>query len=301
VKAISDGYSNEQRQNRTALFAAYSFNSSNKKFQTTIAARQEIMQQKFVPFVYSFGAAYKFSKWVSTKCSAAKIYRVPTMNDLYWNPGGNPDLKPESGYSTEAGLLIYFNLPKQKINFSFEPTVFNKNIDNWILWLPGISYWSPQNIMQVWSRGMETRSELRFTAQKFSVKINVMTNYVLSTNEKIKLENDASLHKLLIYTPMYSGHAKITLQYKKFSLSYLHKYVGYRYTSADNTEFLTPYNLANVYAAYQLKLKNYDINFFAEANNIFNQQYQVLLNRAMPLVNYQAGFSIQFHQNKQSK
>ena len=144
---------------------------------------------------------------------------------------------------------------------------------------------------------METRSELKFAMQKISFKLNLMTNYVLSTNEKASTENDASLHKQLIYTPMYSGHLKLSLQYKKVSISYLQNYTGYRYTSTDNTEFLTPFTLANIYTSYQFVIKNFNINFFAEANNIFNQQYQVLLNRAMPLVNYQAGFSIQFHQN----
>ncbi len=301
VKATSDGYSEAHQQNRTALFASYRFNSSNKKFQTTISARQEMLLQKLTPFVYSFGAEYKFSKWLSAKCSAAKVYRTPTLNDLYWNPGGNPGLQSESGFSEDVGLLFHFIFPKKKINFSFEPTVFNRTINNWILWLPGESFWSPQNILQVWSRGMETRSELKFTTQNFSFKINVMTNYVLSTNDKATTANDASLHKQLIYTPMYSGHLKLSLQYKKIAVSYLQNYTGYRYTSTDNTEFLTPYSLANIYAMYQFVIKNYSINFFAEANNIFNQQYQVLLNRAMPLVNYQAGFSIQFHQNKQLK
>ena len=155
--------------------------------------------------------------------------------------------------------------------------------------------------MQVWSRGAETSSELSFKANKILFKINLLTNYVLSTNQKSKSIGDASVGKLLIYTPMYSGHLKISAQYKKFIFSYKHSYTGYRYTSTDNTEFLTPYNLASVYAAYQLSLKKYDINLFVEANNIFNQQYQILLNRAMPLVNFQAGFSIQFHQNEQSK
>ena len=297
VKASSDGYSGGHQQNRTAIFVSYRFISSNKKLQSAISARQEMLLQKLMPFVYSFGAEYKFSKWFSAKCNAAKVYRIPTLNDLYWNPGGNSALQSEKGFSEDAGLLFHFNLPKQKINFSFEPTVFNKIINNWILWLPGESFWSPQNILEVWSRGMETRSELKFAMQKISFKLNLMTNYVLSTNEKASTENDASLHKQLIYTPMYSGHLKLSLQYKKVSISYLQNYTGYRYTSTDNTEFLTPFTLANIYTSYQFVIKNFNINFFAEANNIFNQQYQVLLNRAMPLVNYQAGFSIQFHQN----
>lgn len=297
VQAVSEGYPYKPQQNRFALFTSYRFNSTNNKFLTVVSARQEITENTLVPFTSSIGCEWMLLKWLSAKGNVSKVYRVPTFNDLYWIPGGNINLLPESGYSEEAGLLIKLASANTKINFSFEPTVFNRNMDNWIVWLPGQGYWSPQNIMKVWSRGMETRNDLTVQINKVKLKLGLLTNYVLSTSQEQITENDASIGKQLIYVPMYSGQGKISFEYKGFLLSLNQKYTGYRYTSTDNSEYLNPYWLTNIYASCKISFKKYSLNVFAQANNLLNEQYQVILNRAMPPRNYQVGISIKFHKS----
>lgn len=293
AQALSDAYPNKPKQNREAVFASYRVISANEKLQSVLSVREERMGNSFIPFTYSLGSDYEIFKWCMAKANVSRVYRIPAFNDLYWVPGGNINLLPESGYCQELG--VKHNSINSKINLSFEATVFNRNMDNWILWLPGSAYWSPQNIMKVWSRGMETHAEVGFRAGQLKLKIAVFTNYVVSTNEKSKMENDASIGKQLIYVPMYSGHGKISVEYKDFILSYLQNYTGYRYTSTDNEEYLKPYFISNIYAAYKVTFNKYSMNIFAQANNIFNAQYQVLLNRAMPLINYQVGISMRFN------
>lgn len=295
AQAVSDGYPDKPHQNRASAFVSYRVNSNNNKLVATLSGRLEMTENTLAPFTWTLGSELILSEWLSAKANVAKVYRVPTFNDLYWNPGGNINLLPESGYSGEIGVLVKINSSNSKVNFLFEPTVFNRNMNNWILWLPGQSYWSPQNIMEVWSRGMETRSELGFQLSKVRLKLALLTNYVVSTNEKSKSENDASVGKQLIYVPMYSGHGKISAEYKRLLLSYNLSYTGYRYTSNDNSEYLKPYMLSNIYISYNLSLKKYSLNLFAQANNLFNVKYQVILNRAMPLRYYKAGISIQFN------
>ena len=60
-------------------------------FLTTVSARQQIIGSNLTPFTFSAGAEYIFFKWLSAKGNVSKVYRVPTLNDLYWNPGGNID------------------------------------------------------------------------------------------------------------------------------------------------------------------------------------------------------------------
>ena len=101
---------------------------------------------------------------------------------------------------------------------------------------------------------------------------------------------------------MYSGNAKISLEYKKISFTINQNYTGYRYTATDNSEYLKPYMLTNSYFSYTILLKNYNLNLFVALNNILNVQYQVMLNRAMPLRNYQTGILIKFNTpNKTNK
>lgn len=38
------------------------------------------------------------------KASVSRNYRFPTLNDLYFLPGGNPNLRNEHGFSYDAGV-----------------------------------------------------------------------------------------------------------------------------------------------------------------------------------------------------
>ena len=64
-------------------------------------------------------------------------------------------------------------LAKKSIDLSFSPNIFNRNINNWIIWLPEQTFWTPQNLMQVWSRGLETRSELNYSINDFNLKLGL--------------------------------------------------------------------------------------------------------------------------------
>lgn len=293
VSAITPNYNHQQNQNRTALFLSYSFCSINQKLNASISARQELQEKNFAPFTFSAGADYKITDYLLAKASIARVYRIPALNDLYWYPGGNPDLLSESGYAQEAGLKL--NFTKKHFTFSSEATVFNRIMSDWILWLPGITYWSPQNIASVWSRGTETNNKIIVHIGKTNISFAVITNYVLSTNNKARYENDEALNKQLIYTPMYSGLAKATIEFKRLVISYRHNYTGYRYTSTDNTQYLKPYDLGTANISYKVKWLKTSATAYFQINNIWNKEYQLLLNRAMPLQNFEAGISFSFN------
>ena len=289
---LADGRLNNVEQNRFAAFASYGFTFADK-FRSTISIRKEMIATTVVPFTYSLGSEFVIYKGLTSKMNISKVYRIPTLNDMYWIPGGNINLLPESGFSEDLGLLWQFG---SKLHFEFESTLFNRNMDNWIVWLPGQGYWSPRNIMEVWSRGLETRSEIFANLNAIKIGFSFRTNYVISTSEASKSENDASIGKQLIYVPMYSGSGKMSATYKNFTLSFTQNYTGYRYTSTDNLEFLNPYFLTNVFAEYKLRASSYLCSFFIRVNNAFSNEYQILLNHAMPSVYYNLGLTIQFNE-----
>lgn len=298
VSAITPNYYHQQNQNRTALFLLYSFRSINEKLNTSVSARQELQEKNFAPFTFSAGADYKITDYLLAKASVARVYRIPALNDLYWYPGGNPDLLSESGYAQEAGLKL--NFTKKHFTFSSEATVFNRNMSDWILWLPGITFWSPQNIASVWSRGIETNNTIIVHVGKTNISFAVITNYVLSTNNKARYENDEALNKQLIYTPMYSGLAKATIEFNRLAISFRHNYTGYRYTSTDNTQYLKPYDLGSANISFKVKWLKTSATAYFQINNIWNKEYQLLLNRAMPLQNFEAGISFSFNNSNKT-
>src|SRR5690606_12709763 len=103
------------------------------------------------------------------------------------------------------------------------------------------------------------------------------------------------------YTPMYSGMGKATLEYQRFLVSYRHNYVGYRYTSTDNTQYLPPFDLGSAYVSYRLPMKKSELSLWFNVDNIWNETYQVVANRAMPGINFNTGISFQFTQKSNNE
>ena len=73
-------------------------------------ARYDLYSDFPASLTYKLAAVAALSEQVSLKASGARSYRAPTMNDLYWNemlrPSGNPDLRPETGYTGELGVTV---------------------------------------------------------------------------------------------------------------------------------------------------------------------------------------------------
>lgn len=68
--------------------------------------RWELYGDRTTPVIPALFADYVLSKRgsVVVRASAARNYRYPTLNDLYFRPGGNKNLKPERGWTFDAGL-----------------------------------------------------------------------------------------------------------------------------------------------------------------------------------------------------
>lgn len=279
--------------NKLAFFAAYKLQVFQSKLNYNISVRKEFTNLTDIPFTGNIGIHYQIHKCLAAKLNANTSFRQPTLNDLYWNPGGNPNLKPEQAYEFDGGLE--FKLQKKKMSLLFEGTYFNRHTTNWIIWLPSISnYWTPQNIAQVYSRGTETKTELAYHHKEVLIKLIVNTSYVLATNQASKSENDNSIGRQLIYTPRYEGQAGIYITYKKTSLLLNQTYTGYRFTSTDNSAWLTPYYTANIKASYNYSIKKMSVDFFGSINNLFNKNYTVVANRPMPLRNFEVGMVIKY-------
>ena len=159
--------------------------------------------------------------------------------------------------------------------------------------------WSPQNILQMWSRGGETNSEISFRYKHLKTSVNVITNYILSSRTQTTLQHDESINRQMTYVPMYSGSAIFSLEYKNWMMRIAYVYTGYRYLTADNYSYLTPYQIIDARIARTFVLKNILVNVFAEGNNLLNENYQSYAQYPMPLRNFKAGIIL--HYQKQNK
>lgn len=283
--------------NRYAAFASWQFINKTKWLSAKTDVRQELIPFKEIhPFTWNAALELKPLAYLNFYANAGKLFRLPTLNDWYWTPGGNPDLKPEDGYTYEIGSSLNKQLKATQINLSV--SYFQRNIKNWIVWLPGASnVWTPMNLLFVKSKGIETESSITHQYRKLKMCFMVNTNYIVSSNQTALNENDESIGRQLIYTPMYSGSGTAIISYSNISFVYNTSYTGYRYTSTDNYEYLSPYWIHNISIAYKLKKKNNNCVVYAKCNNLLNTNYQAVRNNAMPLRNFNIGIQINF--NKQ--
>jgi iron complex outermembrane receptor protein len=231
--------------------------------------------------------AYDITNWLTLKANAQKTYRVPTLNELYYNPGGNRNLLPESGWSTDAGYSFHSN-SANRVVLNHELSAFNRVIDNWIVWFGG-AIWTPHNIATVHSRGLETDNKLTVGLGKLNLHLVVNTSYVLSTTVSSYLSGDGSIGKQIPYAPRYNGQINIGFNFRQLYFNYNHTYTGYRFITVDESQWLMPYNTGNLQILYTLQVGSNNLQFTAQCNNVWNKRYQVVNGRPMPGINWLVG------------
>ena len=101
------------------------------------------------------------------------------------------------------------------------------------------------------------------------------------------VSEDAQTGYQLIYVPFHKATAGINYDFQRFNTAVQAIYVGEVFTRSDNNSRynLDAYAVANFSLGYSLgKEKNYELG--ARVNNVFNAEYQSVVNRWMPGRNF---------------
>jgi len=258
--------------------------------------REEMIDGKFVEPVGSVWYYHFFPDKFSLRGCVSHNYRVPTFNDLYWFPGGNPDLKAETSWTEELTAECVFSRNTWKLMYAV--TGYNRNVVNMITWVPLAAYWSPVNVAAVWSRGVEHRLRYEKVIGKVRMIIIANADYVRSTYEKTENPNDVSIGKQLIYVPAWFGGASFTAAWKGFYVTYNQQYNDLRFTTRDHVEWLPAYSIGSAAIGWNTRPSfsgiSGELNFFIRCNNIANVQYEAVAWRPMPGRYFTAGLTIDF-------
>ncbi|MCF8464687.1 MAG: TonB-dependent receptor [Flavobacteriales bacterium] len=258
-----------------------------------VLVREDVIDGKFSPAQGLVGVEVKPTKWFSIKGNVARNFRAATLDDLYWVPGGNRDLKNETGFSAEGG--IGFKTKTKTVGFSFDATYFHSEIDNWIIWLPLGNIWTPQNKRAVRSQGIETKLETAVNIGKVLLNLNAAYTWVSSKVTEGASANDAAVGHQLIYVPLHQAKAHFSVHFAKAFLLYGHQYTGLRYTTSDNTSSLPAYQLGYVSVGYEYSIKKHTIGVNFTVDNLFNTDYQTIAWRPMPGRSFLINLNYQFN------
>lgn len=295
-------YETEKKRSSTALFASVKYTAFEQKLELVASGRQEFIHDYKVPFAPSMGASFHFTQNWALKANTGFSYLLPSLNDLYWQPGGNPNLQPEQGWSSDLRIERIFRESEKENEFNpfarFSAGVYNRKIKNWIVWLPNPNdpwLWSPVNRLEVHSYGLENYLGGFWKKGETKLDWNIRYLYTVAKNTKTGYEGEASLNKQLTYVPRNQAGINLSVMHKNLGLTYDHDFTGKRFISADNQEFLPQFHTGHlaVYWHYNLSSYRFAINLGVE--NLWNTNYQIIAHRPMPLRLFRAGISISYN------
>jgi len=291
IQTMVDKYTNDIQETRTDLYVSLTYNPLPDLILSA-NLRQTLVLEFNAPLTPSLGADLNLwtleNQQIKLRGMISRSYKVPTFNDRYWNPGGNPDLDSEKGWSWETGLT--HELTKDNWNLKSDVGWFYLSVEDWIMWIPQGSLWSPENVRKVNSKGIEIEEELNLNFRKtmFSIKANL--SWIHAVNQLGIVENDETVGKLLPYTPEWNANIGLTVINGPFNWSLSTRYVGERFTEQSNMGLIVEaYQVWDTGIEYEKKFNRIEAKLRFTVFNLTHQDYENFLNRAMPGRSYQLG------------
>ena len=236
---------------------------------------------------------------VTIKGSIARNHHFASLNDLYFLPGGNPDLKAEHGWSYDFGASMNKVIGSNS-SISASVNWYDSYIKDWILWLPTFKgFFQAQNIRNVHAYGIESNIEFanRFN-RDWALNINANIAWTASINDSEPMSpNDKSAGKQLPYVPKLSAALTGHLTWKLWALQYKWCYYSKRYTMSSNDEtisgYLPRYFMSNLSIERRIPLRTLQLTAKLAINNLFDADYQTIMSHPMPGTNFEFFISLE--------
>ena len=265
------------------------------RFGISATLREEMYGTEWTPLIPALFVDGVLSRRgnITAKASLSRNYRFPTLNDLYFLPGGNPDLKKESGWTYDAG--VSFAVGKESVcSFTGSASWFESYIHDWILWLPTVKgFFSPKNIKDVHAYGVEAKANLAVAlSREWHLGLDGSYSWTPSINEGEPMsEADRSVGKQLPYIPRHSANLTGRISWRSWSFLYKWCYYSERFTMSSNDLTLTgklpEYFMSNITLEKALSFSWADISLKGTINNLFDEEYLSVLSRPMPGINFE--------------
>lgn len=283
----SSNYDGIKDRNIVSLYAAVD-GKIYKDLDLRLTLRNDYVDEKSAGFFPTATLTYRmpFVNGLTFNAGYSHNYRNPTLNDLYWYPGGNENLKAEKGKTFDLDVNYLFE--NQNFTFDFKSGLYYSRVNDWIQWVPTTyRYWMPKNVSEVLARGLELhlRANYKYNLWNFSLSGNYV--YSHTTDESEYAQQYDSDGKQLIYIPIHHANAFAEMKWKTWNLNYTFEFTGERKTSMNDEDFfafnLPAYTLHHISLGKQLN--KFRIEF--KINNLTDKDYQTILWRAMPGRSYE--------------
>lgn len=219
-------------------------------------------------------------------------FRMPTFNDLYYAEVGNSNLRPESAAQYDLGVKYDHMIAHSEgrtTQLSFQADAYYNVVSDKIIAYPkGQQFrWTMLNLGKVHITGLdvEAAASHRF-ASDFSASLRLQYTYQKAID--VTSESASYYRHQIPYIPLHSGSAILGIDWRAFTLNYSFIYTGERYSQRENIQYnyLQPWYTSDIALSYRMPLRGVKMRATFEVNNLFAQDYEVILNYPMPKRSY---------------
>lgn len=230
------------------------------------------------------------SRDLSVRFYAKKSFRMPTFNDLYYTDIGNALLKPEAALQYNVGLSYDHEWAGGGMRFFHvqADAYYNSVHDKIVAYPKGQQFrWTMLNLGKVHIKGVDVETELTLVPVK-GLLVTGRLQYTWQQARDVTDETDSYYNHQIPYIPWHSGSAILNVQYRGWDLNYSFIYAGERYNQQENIKYnyMQPWYTSDLSLSRQFKVKSLKFKVMVEVNNVFSQDYDVILNYPMPKRNY---------------
>lgn len=250
------------------------------KYGASSPSRSTLTPAFFVN-VYPFN-----SKLLAVRAFAKKSFRMPTFNDLYYADMGNSKLNPESALQYDLGFVLNKDWKQGVVDY-FRLQVdgyYNTVHDKIVAYPKGQQFrWTMLNLGKVHIKGVDAMAEVGLEPAK-DWKITARLQYTYQDARDVTDPNTSYYKDQIPYIPWHSGSAILGLSWREWDLAYSFIYSGERYSQQENILYnhLQPWYTHDMSVVYHARKWSARL----DVNNIFSQDYDVILNYPMPKRNY---------------
>lgn len=234
----------------------------------------------FAPIDFNLRAFYK------------RIFRMPTLNDLYYTFIGNTDLEPEYTNQYNIGFTYSKDFTHTWLKrIEIQTDFYYNEVENKIIATPTSNFfrWTMINLGKVEIRGVDVAVQTEWQLGR-ELFLNGRVNYTYQKAQDFTNPEDEFYGGQIPYIPWHSGSANLNASFRRWEANYSFIYTGERYSSSANipVNYQLPWYTSDCSIAYRHPLRKGNLKATLEVNNLLNQQYEVVACYPMPGINFRA-------------
>lgn len=207
-----------------------------------------------------------------------RIFRAPTLNDLYYTLVGNAQLRPE--YTSQWDLGIDYK--DRHLHLALD--LYTSRIEDKIVAIPMKCQfrWSMVNFGLVRSLGISTTAGYDRTWGKLALSANA--NYTCQRDRDFSSPSDPEYKNTIPYSPLHSASLIVSLGYDGWSACTSWLYTGDRFALISNNkeDMLGAWQTVDLKLSKTFTVSRHSLQTTIECNNLTDSRHEVVKRYPIP-------------------